>query len=242
MATLTRNKTRNRLLITAHSLAFVFGLSLTFIALGFSAGFVSDMFFNFGDAFRVVTGSFLILMGLVRLRLFRISWLQRDVRVRLAQKPAGFLGSVLVGVAFAAGWTPCVGPILASILALAGSSGSASRGGWLLGSYALGFAVPFLLFAQLFSLWQQLRLFAGVLEHVGGVLLIIVGGVLLLDWTGQFAPYLASLGSLETVLFRCAEPSFVLAFVAGAFSFLSPCVLPILPSFLAYLTGVEATT
>lgn len=100
--------------------------------------------------------------------------------------------------------------------------------------------MPFLLFAQLLVLWRHLRRFAGVIERAGGVLLVLVGTVLLLNWVSQLAPYLASLGSLETVLLRGTEPSFALAFVAGALSFLSPCVLPILPSFLAYLTGVEA--
>jgi len=234
----------HRLLIAGHSLAFVVGLSATFIALGFSAGFVSDALFNFGGVLRVVTGLFLILMGLVTLHLLPLPFLERDRRVHLVRKPGGLVGSVLVGIAFAAGWTPCVGPILASILALAGSSGDASQGGWLLGSYALGFGVPFLLFAQLlpqlFSLWRHLRRFTGVLGRVGGVLLILVGVVLLLNWTGRFAPYLAGLGSLESVFFKSTEPSFILAFVAGALSFLSPCVLPILPSFLAYLTGLEA--
>lgn len=240
MATLDRSGARTRWLIAGHSLAFVLGLSMTFIALGLSVGIVSNILFDFGDELRVVVGLFLILMGLVMLRLLPIPFLQRDVRVHMARKPGGFLGSVLVGVAFAAGWTPCVGPILASILALAGSSGSASQGGRLLGSYALGFAVPFLLFAQLLALWRHLRRVARVIERVGGVLLILVGTVLLLNWVGQLAPYLASLGSLETVFLKGAEPSFALAFIAGALSFLSPCVLPILPSFLAYLTGVGA--
>lgn len=235
---------KTRLLITGHSLAFVAGLSAVFIALGWSAGFVSDFLFDFGEALRVIAGVFLVLMGLVMLRVIPIPFLQRDFRVHMAKKPGGFFGSALVGVAFAAGWTPCIGPILAGILALAGSSGSGSQGGLLLGVYALGFAVPFLLFAQLLPLWRHLRKYAGVIERVGGVLLIAVGAVLLLDWVSRFAPYLASLGSLETVLLTGTEPTFALAFVAGAMSFLSPCVLPILPSFLAYLTGVgiEPTT
>ncbi len=241
MATLgSGNSTATRLLITGHSLAFVLGLSAVFVALGFSAGLVSDFLLEFGDALRTLSGAFLILMGFVMLRLIPIPFLQRDLRLHLAKKPSGYLGSTLVGVAFAAGWTPCIGPILASILALAGSSGSASRGGLLLGVYALGFALPFLLFAQLLPLWRHLRKYAGVVERIGGVLLILVGTILLLNWMSKFAPYLASLGSLETVLLSSAEPSFALTFLAGALSFLSPCVLPILPSFLAYLTGVGA--
>jgi cytochrome c-type biogenesis protein len=226
--------------ITAHSLAFVFGLSAVFVALGFSAGFVSDILFDYGNVLRIVAGVFLILMGVIMLRLLPMPFLQRDMRVHLTQKPSGYVGSTLVGVAFAAGWTPCVGPIFASILALAGSSGSSSQGGLLLGVYALGFAVPFLLTAQLLPLWKNLKRYVGIIEKIGGVLLIVVGVVLLANWVTQLSPYLASLGSLETTLLSDAQPSFILAFVAGGLSFLSPCVLPIVPSFLAYLTGMNA--
>jgi cytochrome c-type biogenesis protein len=179
-------------------------------------------------------------MGLFMLRLIPLPFLQREARLHLARRPGGYLGSVLVGVAFAAGWTPCVGPILASILALAGARGSSSQGALLLGVYALGFAIPFVLAAQVLPGWRALSKYAGVIEKVGGALLIFVGMVLLSNWITALAPYLASLGSLETTLLTGVEPSFGLAFVAGALSFLSPCVLPILPSFLAYLTGLSA--
>jgi len=226
--------------LTAHALAFVVGLSAVFVALGFSAGFVSSALFAFGTPLRVLAGSVLILMGLFTLRLLPLPFLQREARLHLSRKPSGYLGSALVGVAFAAGWTPCIGPILASILALAGTRGSALQGGALLGVYALGFAVPFLLAAQALPAWRKLGRFAGLLEKLGGVLLIVVGLVLVSNWITTLSPYLASLGSLETALLTGIEPSFVLAFVAGALSFLSPCVLPLLPSFLAYLTGLNA--
>lgn len=229
---------RARLTIAAHSLAFAVGLSSVFVALGWSAGIVGDLLFDFGDAIRVAAGVFLVGMGLVMLRAIPVPFLQRDLRVHLARKPGGVLGSALVGVAFAAGWTPCIGPILAGILALAGAGGSGLQGAGLLGAYAAGFAVPFLVFAQLLPLWRGVRRYARMVERIGGVLLIAVGALLLANGVGRFAPYLASLGSLETALLAGAEPTFALAFVAGALSFLSPCVLPILPSFLAYLTGV----
>jgi cytochrome c-type biogenesis protein len=238
MATLAPKSVRWR--ITAHSLAFVLGLSAVFVALGFSAGLISDVLFDYGDILRILAGVFLIFMGVLMLGLIPLPFLQRDLRAHLTQKPSGYVGSTLVGVAFAAGWTPCVGPILASILALAGSSGSSSQGGLLLGVYALGFAVPFLLTAQLLTFWRNLKRYVGLIEKVGGVLLILVGVVLLANWVTQLSPYLASLGSLETSLIANPQPGFILAFVAGTLSFLSPCVLPIVPSFLAYLTGMSA--
>jgi cytochrome c-type biogenesis protein len=228
-----------RLQITLHSLAFVLGLSAVFVALGYGAGLVSEWLFDYGDALRIVAGVFLTLMGLLMLGVVPLPALKRDVRVHLAQKPTGYLGSALVGVAFAAGWTPCIGPILGGILALAGSGGSASQGGWLLGAYALGFAVPFLLAAQMLTRWRALNRYAGIVEKIGGVLLIAVGILLLTNAVNALSPYLASLGSLERML-AATTPSFGIAFVAGALSFLSPCVLPILPSFLAYLTGLNA--
>jgi cytochrome c-type biogenesis protein len=233
-------RAQTRLRIAGHSLAFVLGLSTVFVALGFGAGFISNFLFDFGDLLQTVAGLVLIVMGLAMLRVLPIPWMQRDLRFHLASKPPGYAGSALVGVAFAAGWTPCVGPILAGILALAGSSGSAGEGALLLGVYALGFALPFLLFAQLLPLWRQLRRHGRLLERLGGVLLILVGLILVFGWVSRFAPYLAGLGSLESVLSRGAEPSLALAFTAGALSFLSPCVLPILPSFLAYLLGKNA--
>lgn len=229
-----------RLRLTLHTLAFVLGLSAVFVALGFSAGLVSNVLFAYGDAIRIVAGVFLVLMGVVLLRLIPIPFLQRDMRLHLQNRPTGYAGSALVGVAFAAGWTPCIGPILAAILGIAATSGGAAQGGLLLGAYALGFAVPFLLFAQILPAWKALRRYSGLIEKIGGVLLIVVGLLLLSGLVNALAPYLAGLGGLEgAVLAGTSAPTLGIAFVAGALSFLSPCVLPILPSFLAYLTGMN---
>ncbi|UCH25188.1 MAG: sulfite exporter TauE/SafE family protein [Trueperaceae bacterium] len=229
-----------RLNLTLHTFAFVLGLSAVFIALGFSAGLVSNVLFEYGTIIRVVAGVFLVLMGLLMLKVIPLPFLQRDMRVHMQYKPTGYAGSALVGVAFAAGWTPCIGPILAGILGIAATTGGASQGGLLLGVYALGFAVPFLVFAQLLPAWKALRRYAGVIEKVGAVLLIAVGLLLATGAVNAFAPYLASLGSVEgAVLDGASTPTLGIAFAAGALSFLSPCVLPILPSFLAYLTGMN---
>lgn len=225
--------------ITAHSVAFVVGLSSVFIALGFSAGFVSEFLFDYGDALRYVSGALLLFMGLVMLRAIPLPWLQRDFRLHMARKPAGYAGSLLVGMAFAAGWTPCVGPVLTGIVALASTQGSAGQGAVLLGMYALGFAIPFLLSAQMLGYWRKLLRYTALIEKIGAVLLIIVALLLLSNALMLITPYLASLGSLEGVL-TSHSPSLALALLAGALSFLSPCVLPILPSFLAYLTGMTA--
>lgn len=228
-----------RLHIGLHSLLFVFGLSTVFVALGFSAGLVSDLLFRFGDALRIGAGVVLTFFGLLTLGFVPLTFLQRDLRAHFSVKPPGYLGSLLVGVAFGAGWTPCVGPILGGILLVASTSGSALQGGLLLGAYSLGFAVPFIIAAQALPNIRKLTRYTGLIEKVGGVLLVLVGVLLLTNSVAALSPYLASLGSLETSL-AGGRPGFGLAFVAGSLSFLSPCVLPILPSFLAYLTGLGA--
>jgi cytochrome c-type biogenesis protein len=227
-----------RLHLTLHTLAFMLGLSAIFIALGFSAGLVSNFLFNFGDIVGITAGIFLILMGLVRLGLIPVPFLQRDLRLHMQNKPTGYVGSALVGVAFAAGWTPCIGPMLAGILSIAATTGSAAKGGLLLGFYALGLSIPFLIFAQALPAWKMLLPYAGIIERVGGLLLILVGSVLLTGSIKIFGPYLASLGSLEGLILGGPEtPTLGLSFLAGTLSFLSPCVLPLVPSFLGYLTG-----
>ena len=237
-----------RLHVTLHSLAFITGLTLVFVALGFSAGLVSDFLFNYGDLVRVIAGVFLVFFGLLMLHLIPIPFLQRDLRAHLTNKPSGYAGSALVGVAFGAGWTPCIGPILGGILFIA-ANGSAAQGSLLLFVYSIGFAVPFLIAAQALTAFRRLNRYVGIIEKAGGVMLIIVGVLLLSNAVSALSPYLASLGSLEGILgegFYVAKGESVpltfypLAVLAGALSFLSPCVLPILPSFMAYLTGVSA--
>lgn len=229
-----------RLHLALHTLAFVAGLSAVFVALGFSAGLLSQLLFAYGSALRVVAGALLVAMGVIMLDVLPLPLFKQELRVHLMRKPSGYLGSAVVGVAFAAGWTPCIGPILAGILGIAATSGGGAQGGLLLLAYSLGFSLPFLALSQLLPLTRALRRYSGVLEKVGAVLLIAVGVLLLTGALNALSPYLANLGSAESALFgSMAAPTLLLAFGAGALSFLSPCVLPILPSFLAYLSGMN---
>jgi len=229
-----------RLHLALHTLAFVAGLSAVFVALGFSAGLMSTFLLAYGAALRMLAGALLIVMGLIMLDLIPLPVFKQELRVHLMRKPGGYLGSVVVGVAFAAGWTPCIGPILAGILGIAATSGGGAEGGLLLLVYSLGFSLPFLALSQLLPLTRVLRRYSGTLERVGAVLLIAVGVLLLSGALNALSPYLAGFGSAETGwLGGVGAPTLTLAFVAGALSFLSPCVLPILPSFLAYLSGMN---
>ena len=221
----------------AHGTAFMFGLSLVFVALGFGAGLVGELFFVYDRALSLIAGGLLVAFGLVLIGVLRIPFLQREARVRLSRHPGGLAGSTLVGLAFGVGWTPCVGPVLAGILALAGSGGDAVRGGLLLGAYALGFALPFLVIAAVAPTAMLARRVGHRGERLAGWMLLAVGVLLLSGQLARIAPFLASLGSVEGVLAGVA-PGLMVSAAAGTLSFLSPCVLPLVPVYLAFLTGV----
>lgn len=177
---------RRRLAFT-HALLFVLGFSLVFLVLGAGASALGVAFKAQRSLITTIGGVIIILFGLWQLGVLRADRLQREQRVHLEDKPVGYLGSVLVGMAFAAGWVPCIGPILSAILGLAASQADFGRGMVLLAAYSAGLAVPFLLAAlalDLFVGWfQRFRRHLGTIKIVSGALLVVVG---LLMVTGQF--------------------------------------------------------
>jgi cytochrome c-type biogenesis protein len=184
--TLTEVSGRRRIAVI-HALLFVAGFSLVFVLLGASATALGSALRYYQVWIARVGGVLVILFGLLCLGAVRIGFLEQERRVQLQDKPVGYLGSALVGIAFGAGWTPCIGPVLGAILSLAATTESVSRGMLLLGVYSAGLAVPFLLAAvavESFLEWfQRFRRFLPWVMRVSGVLLIFVG---LLMATGQF--------------------------------------------------------
>ncbi|MAA96687.1 MAG: cytochrome C biogenesis protein [Stappia sp.] len=170
------------------SLAFVLGFSTVFVALGASASFIGQFVTRHLDILGYVAGVAIILMGLHFLGVFRISLFYREARVHVERKPAGLVGAYVIGLAFAFGWTPCVGPILASILFVAGSEETVLGGAVLLAAYALGIGIPFLaasLFAGPFMRFMiRFRRHMGLVEKAMGVLMILTGIAFM---TGQMA-------------------------------------------------------
>ena len=170
-----------------HALLFVVGFSLVFVLLGASATALGGTLKYYQTWITRIGGVLVILFGLLCLGLVRVGALEQERRLQFQHKPLGYLGSVLVGIAFGAGWTPCIGPVLGAILSLAATSDSVSRGVLLLGVYSAGLAVPFLLAAiavESFLDWfQRFRRFLPWVMRVSGALLIFVG---LLMVTGQF--------------------------------------------------------
>jgi len=175
-----------RVLRTA--VAFVLGFTTVFVALGATASLIGQTLTQHLDTLSVIAGAIIALMGLHFLGVFRFNWLYADRRVEVKRKPPGVLGGYVVGLAFAFGWTPCVGPVLAAILFMAGAKETAWQGAGLLFIYSLGIGLPFLL-AALFAgpfvkLLTKMRAQLGVVEKVMGALLVVTG---VLFMTGQMS-------------------------------------------------------
>ncbi len=183
-----------------HALLFVLGFSFVFVTLGATATAFGAVLQRSLPLIQQIGGALITLFGLYLVGVLRLPALMRERRVHLANKPAGLMGSLVVGVAFGAGWTPCVGPVLASILLYAGTSATMTKGTLLLAAYALGLGIPF--FAAAVGLnWyvagaRHLTRWLRPVEIVAGVLLVAVGVLL---FTGRFtalSAYLAGFGQL----------------------------------------------
>ena len=190
----------SRLQVFLTSLAFVIGFSLVFVALGASATAVGKFLFARLPLFSKIAGAVLIVFGLHTMGVFRLAFLETEKRVQSQRKPAGPLGAVLVGVAFAFGWTPCIGPILGGILAIAGSKNSVAEGVTLLAVYSLGLGIPFLLTSlainQFFGAAKRVRRYYHAIELASGALLIVIGVLIISGQltiiTRALQPYLPS--------------------------------------------------
>ena len=174
-----------RLLTVSHSFFFVLGFSVVFIFLGAASSFLGRMLTAYQDWIRIIGGLIIIFFGFFVAGFGRIGILQREKRFHLHKKPVGFLGSTVIGMAFAAGWTPCIGPILGTILFYAGSQESTGYGIRLLSMYSLGLAVPFLFASIAFNSFlvysKKLRSHMELIMLVSGILLIGFGILLLTD-------------------------------------------------------------
>lgn len=186
-----------------HASLFVLGFTLVFLTLGAAATALGVRIQRALPLLQQIGGVVIVLFGLTMLGVLRVPSLMRERRVQVAAKPAGMLGSVVVGIAFGAGWTPCVGPVLASILLYAGMAGSVAHGMLLLGVYALGLGIPFWVAAVGLNWYiagaRRLSRWLRPIEVVSGALLVLIGMLLL---TGRFAMlsnFLAGFGQLFNV-------------------------------------------
>ena len=161
------------------ALAFVVGFATVFVAFGATASAIGDVVAEYFDILATIAGILIIVMGLHFIGLFRIGLLFREARFHLDKKPAGLVGAYIIGMAFAFGWTPCVGPVLATILFVAGSEDSVTYGAALLGVYAAGIGIPFLLAAFAAPVFlrymKRIRRFLPWIERGIGALLVLTG-------------------------------------------------------------------
>ena len=170
------------------AVAFVAGFSTVFVALGATASFIGQSIAQYFDYLAIAAGILILIMGLHFLGVFRIALLYREARVQVEKKPAGLFGSYVMGLAFAFGWTPCVGPVLAAILFIAGAEQSAGQGALLLAGYSLGIGIPFIIaaaFAGRFLGWAgRLKKHMAAIEKGIGAALVLTG---ILFMTGQMS-------------------------------------------------------
>lgn len=179
---------RSRRTALVHALLFVLGFTLIFLAFGATATLLGRLLLAYRVWITRVGGALVLVFGLYLLGVLRIGALSRERRVHLSDKPLGYLGTVLVGLAFGAGWSPCLGPILASILTYTATQTELTRGLVLLGAYSLGLAVPFVIAAvaleRFLASMTHLRRHLHVVSLVAGALMVVIGLLMLTNYFG----------------------------------------------------------
>lgn len=170
------------------SVFFVLGLSTVFLLLGFTASAFGQAFLQYREVLGQIAGAIIIIFGLHFLSVFRIPLLMREARLDAGDRGGSAFGAYVLGLAFAFGWTPCIGPILGAILSMGMQTGSVSRGTMLLGVYAIGLGLPFILSALFISramgIMNRMKRHMGLVEKIMGGLLVLVGVLML---TGGFS-------------------------------------------------------
>jgi len=182
--------------VVFNSIAFILGFSIIFIALGASATFIGKFLSDNIRWFEIVGGAIVIILGLHFTGILRIKFLDREKSIHLKKKPLGYLGTLLVGMAFGTGWTPCVGPILGGILTLAATTQDLFKGILMLALYSLGLGIPFfisgIILHKFFEYFKVIRKYFKVIQIAGGGLLIAVGVMLILGYFSAITGLLAT--------------------------------------------------
>jgi cytochrome c-type biogenesis protein len=205
LAELTDGEKRSvlRKVTVANSLSFILGFSIIFVALGASVTLLGQFLLEYQTLLTKVGGVLIIVFGLFITGLLRLDFLSREKRVHLRVKPAGYLGSLLVGATFALGWTPCVGPILSAILLYASTSKSLTAGILLLGAYSLGLGLPFFLSALALNsfliYFDKARKYIRAFSVVSGIFLIVIGILILTDAFRSLSGYIMNLFDFKGV-------------------------------------------
>jgi cytochrome c-type biogenesis protein len=179
------SRRKNMKITLLHSIAFVAGFTIIFDLLGATAFLAGSILSQHLDSIRIAGGVFVIIMGVFVMDVVRIPFLQQEAKLHLKTRPAGYAGTVAIGMVFGAGWTPCTGPFLGSMLTLAANADTAGKGITLLTFYSLGLGIPFVLSAiaisAFLSTFNKLKKYLRAIKITSGIILIIMGVLLLMD-------------------------------------------------------------
>src|SRR5215216_7734276 len=232
-----------RLRIFFHALLFVAGFSLVFIVgWGGSVTLVGQLFGTYKHVIAQIGGIVVIIFGLATLEVIRLPWFYADTRVQHTAQRGTYGGSALMGVFFAAGWSPCIGATLGAILTMGLSQQTVGQAMWLASGYSLGLGLPFLAMAlglEHATGWVKgMRKYRQAIKMASGVFMISIGLLLFTNTMSLIAIWAFKNGFyVEKFALFAAAPTYLTAIVAGLLSFLSPCVLPLVPAYLGYLSG-----
>lgn len=171
-----------------HTLLFLLGFSIIFLALGFSTSFIGQIFIQYKEFLRQIGAIIMVFFGLVILGFFKIDILQSEKKIHFKKRPKGYFGSVLIGMGFAAGWTPCTGPILAGVIALGVSD--PEKGMLYMLFYVLGFSIPFLIMSLFIGKMKFLQRKNGLFMKIGGAIMIVMGVLLYFDMMTKIIAFL----------------------------------------------------
>lgn len=224
-----------------NTLFFIFGFTLIFVLLGAGAGSLSGIVSRYSRLITIIGGGIIIVLSIQVMGVFTIPFLNYERKAHIKKKPRGIFGAFIIGVTFAAAWTPCIGPILSSILILAATGKTAFKGISLLAVYSIGLGVPFLFsviaFGYFLNFSSFLKKHFKLIKLISGLLLLGVGLALVIGQFQRFSQYLAFIPDIT--LIQAGKVSFFVALFAGFISFISPCVLPLIPSYLTFITGTS---
>ncbi len=242
-ADLLERSENDRLRVFLHALLFVAGFSLIFIVgWGGSVTLVGQFFSAYKRIIAQIGGIVVIIFGLATLELIRIPWFYADTRAQYSGQRGTYGGSALMGIFFAAGWSPCIGATLGAILTMGLSQQTVGQAMWLASGYSLGLGIPFLAMAlglERATGWiKRVGKYRRAIKIASGVFIITIGVLLFTNTMSLIAIWAFKNGFyVEKFALFAAAPTYFTAIIAGLLSFLSPCVLPLVPAYLGYLSG-----